>query len=313
MTAMHSERVSIIIPCYNAARWLRQSVRSALEQTWPDKEVIIINDGSTDDSLALARSLASTTVRVLDQPNAGAAAARNAGLRLATGRYIQFLDADDLLAPDKIRSQISALAQAGDAVLASGPWGRFVAQPEQALFTPRDNWRSLTGVEFLESHWHDGGMMPPAAWLAPRRLLDCVGPWDETLSLNDDGEYFARVMLASSGIVFCPEARSYYRSNIAGSLSGRKDAKALDSLYRSTVSITRHLLAAEASPRTRAAAGRAWMLTAFEVYPVRADLARAAERQARAFGARPERLPGGGRFQLASKALGWKLAKRLFA
>jgi glycosyltransferase involved in cell wall biosynthesis len=280
-------------------------------QTWSHKEIVVIDDGSTDETLALARTFEPAGVRVLTQKNAGASAARNAGLAVARGEYIQFLDADDLLAPDKLEKQLDRLLPLGPHVLASGAWARFEHDPKTAAFTPQPNWRDLTGVEFLQLHYEELCMMHPAAWLASRSLLDRAGTWDESLSLNDDGEYFARVMLAAERIVFCPEARSFYRSNLSGSLSRRKDLRALESLYRSVELTLGHLLAADDSPRTRAAAAFGWKWASFELFPGSPLLSKLAEKNARHFGGSSRRFPGSGRFQLASRFLGWRLAKRL--
>lgn len=303
--------VSIIIPCYNASLWLTDAIESALAQTWSQRELILVNDGSTDDSLAIARRFESRGVIVIDQANRGAAAARNAGLRVARGDFIQFLDADDLLAPEKIAAQMRLLTRCGERVLASGAWARFRDRPEEAVFSPFGNWRNLTGVEFLQLHFEHGWMMHPTAWLAPRALLDRAGPWDETLSLNDDGEYFARVMLAAERIEFCDAARSYYRSGLDSSLSGRKDRHSLESLYKSVDLTLRHLQAADRSPRTQAASAYAWKWLAFELYPSAAELARVAEENSHRLGGSTRALPAGGRFQLASRLIGWRLAKRL--
>ncbi len=303
--------VSIVIPCYNAELWVGSALESALAQTWPNREIILVNDGSIDGSLAKARRYEGRGVRIIDQPNRGAAAARNAGLRAADGAFVQFLDADDLLAPDKIERQMDRLGRLGPAMLASGAWARFSGNSAQAEFTAHPNWRDLSGVEFLQLHYEKICMMHPAAWLAPRPLLDRAGPWDEALTLNDDGEYFARVMLAAEGIVFCPDARSYYRSALPGSLSGRRDPRALASLYRSTELTLGHLLSADGSPRTRAAAAYAWKWNAFELYPGARELSRKAERNSRTLGGSRRPFPAGGRFRLASRLLGWRLAKRL--
>lgn len=310
---MTAPLVSIIIPCYNAAAWVGAAIDSALAQTWPATEVIVVNDGSRDDSLAVARRHATDRTRILDQPNAGAAAARNAGLRAARGEYIQFLDADDTLASDKIAQQMELLLRSGVRTLASGAWARFTTQPDDAVFKAQANWRDLSGVTFLQIHYEERCMMHPAAWLAPRALLDEAGPWDETLSLNDDGEYFARVVLAARRIAFCGAARSYYRSGLHETLSGRRDDRALKSLFRSVELTVGHLLAADNSPRSRAAAAYAWKWTAFELYPGAPELSRLAETRSRALGGNRRPFPAGGRFQIASRVLGWRLAKRFFA
>src|SRR6266436_10021329 len=100
--------VSILIPAYNAEPWIADTVRSALAQTWPRKEIIVVDDGSRDETLSIAQQFASKTVSIVAQENRGAAAARNKALELCQGDYIQWLDADDLLAPDKVARQMEA-------------------------------------------------------------------------------------------------------------------------------------------------------------------------------------------------------------
>jgi glycosyltransferase involved in cell wall biosynthesis len=103
------QKVSIIMPVYNAANFLQKSVTSLLQQTYSNKEIIIVDDSSSDNSYAIAQSFESENVTVLQQPNAGAAVARNTGLTHASGDYIQFMDVDDFLSPDKIEKQVEAL------------------------------------------------------------------------------------------------------------------------------------------------------------------------------------------------------------
>lgn len=305
--------VSIVIPCHNAAPWVEAAVRSALEQTWPRTEVIVVDDGSTDDSLARIRRLAPPhALHIHSQPNQGASAARNAGLQRAQGDYIQFLDADDLLDPRKIEVQVARLQACPRGTIASGSWARFHHDPAAARFFIEPNCRDLSGLEFQLLHLEAGWMMHPAAWLCPRRLLEQVGPWDETLSLNDDGEYFSRVMLASQGIRFVDTARSYYRSGHRNSLSRRNDRRALESLYRSTgLVIERALASAGNSPRARQAAATGWRRVAFETYPGAPDLSRAAERHCLDLGGTSTPFPAGPAFQRVARWLGWRTAKRL--
>jgi glycosyltransferase involved in cell wall biosynthesis len=306
-------RISIIIPAYNAARWLGQTIKSALDQTWPAKEIIVVDDGSRDDTLAVAGGFVSAGVRVLTQQNRGASAARNTGLGFAQGEYIQFLDADDLLAPNKLEEQVQLLQERGGTHLSSSAWARFVHHPAEAIFTVQPNWRDLSGVEFLQLHYEAMCMMQPAAWLAHRSVIDRVGPWNESLSLNDDGEYFARVALAAGQIVFCRQARSFYRSELRDSLSQRKDHRALKSLYESVELTVGHLLAADQSPRTLAAAAFAWKWAAFELYPGAPELSLAAESKSKKLGGSPRPFPGSGRFRVAAALLGWRNAKRLLS
>lgn len=102
-----NELVSIIIPCFNAEQWIADSIRSALEQSWKDIEVIVIDDGSTDASAAVVKGFGKS-VQYEHSKNFGGCAARNRGLRLARGRWIQFLDADDILQPHCVERKLEA-------------------------------------------------------------------------------------------------------------------------------------------------------------------------------------------------------------
>ena len=102
--------ISILIPAYNAEKWIAETLESALAQTWPNKEVIVVDDGSTDRTLLIARQFESPWVKVLSQPNQGASSARNVAFGLSQGDYIQWLDADDVLAPDKLAQQMEVAA-----------------------------------------------------------------------------------------------------------------------------------------------------------------------------------------------------------
>src|SRR5207245_5785704 len=129
--------VSILIPAYNAEPWIGDTIKSAVGQTWPRKEIIVVDDGSRDQTLAIARQFASKEISVVTQANQGAAAARNHAFSICQGDFIQWLDADDLLAPDKIARQMEAVDQCrSKRTLLSSAWGRFIYRPHQATFVP---------------------------------------------------------------------------------------------------------------------------------------------------------------------------------
>ena len=98
--------VSILIPAYNADQWVANTIRSALNQTWREKEIIVVDDGSTDRTLEIARKFESKSVKVVTQENCGASAARNRAYSQSQGDFIQWLDADDLLHSRKIEAQL---------------------------------------------------------------------------------------------------------------------------------------------------------------------------------------------------------------
>lgn len=302
--------VSIVIPACNAAPWLADCLRSAVAQTWQEKEIVVVDDGSTDGTLGIARSFSAPALRVFSQENRGASSARNRGLREARGDFLQFLDADDLLAPDKLEKQFAALADRQDAV-ACGSWGSFRRTPEDAVFVPEPVWASLPPVEWLVSSWSGGGMMHPAAWLVPRAVADRAGLWDETLSLDDDGEYFARVVLASRDVRFAAEARSYYRNHDGQRVSRTRGEKAWSSSLRACESKAGQLLARENSPRTRRACAANFSRFAWENYPEGGDYVRRAVQRWLELDASVQPPRGGPRENLLARCFGWRIARRL--
>jgi glycosyltransferase involved in cell wall biosynthesis len=307
---MKAPLISVLIPCYNVAPWLEASVASVRNQTWKRFEIILVDDGSTDETPSVARRLAGGDLKLLTQTNRGQCAAFNLAFQHAQGDFIEYLDADDLLHPQKFEIQLARLAAEPAGCVAAGAWGRFYRDPTETIFTPEPVWRDLPSVDWLVESWRGGGMMHGAAWLAPREIASEAGPWNESLSLINDFDFFTRLLLAGNGVVFCPEARSYYRSGVPGSLSRHNSRRAWESAFRSTELGTRALLARENSPRTRQAAAVNWQRLVYSAYPAVPDLIRKAEGEIHAFGGCELPIGGGRIFQTLRRAVGWKLARR---
>ncbi len=303
--------VSFLIPAYNAEKYLADTLRSALAQTWPRKEIIVVNDGSRDNTLALARSFESACVKVIDQENRGQSASENLAFTESQGDLLEYLDADDLLAPNKIEVQVRRLAECGHDCVASGRWGRFRESPADAWFVPEPFWTDLAPVDWLVSAWERHSMMHGAAWLIPRELVEQAGPWDETLSLINDFDFFPRVLLACRKVCFCPDAVSYYRSDLATNLGSSKGRAAWDSAIRALEASTGRLLAVEDSPQTRRACVRAFQEFIYAAYPDCPDLLARAERRIAELGGGQFRPQGGPVFRAVSALFGWRVAKRL--
>jgi glycosyltransferase involved in cell wall biosynthesis len=306
-----SPLVSVIIPAHDAERWIADAIGSALAQTWPNTEVIVVDDGSSDETAAVAERFVSARVRLVRQQRAGASAARNRGISEARGDYLQFLDADDLLGPTKIESQLDVLGGRPAGTVASGSWGRFSDDPGAATFTPSALWADLAPVDFLTTAWNGHLMMQPGVWLVPRDVIDRAGPWDERLSLNDDGEYFTRVVLASRGLAFCSDARVYYRSNNPASLASQANRRAVESQLLSLELSAENLLQSCDTPMTRRAAANLLQRFVYDTYPAHRDLLDRATRGIARIGA-PDAAPDGPPgFHVLRRVLGWKLARRI--
>jgi len=202
--------VSILIPAYNAEAWIGDTIRSAVAQTWPRKEIIVVDDGSKDATTAVARQFASKDVAVVSKENEGAAATRNRALQLSQGDYIQWLDADDLLARDKIEQQLAALRDIDTKrTLLSSSWAYFNFRTHRASFVPTSLWQDLSPAQWLLRKMGENLHMQTATWLTSRELTEAAGFWDTRLLSDDDGEYFCRVLLASAGTRFVLQSRVF--------------------------------------------------------------------------------------------------------
>jgi glycosyltransferase involved in cell wall biosynthesis len=303
--------VSILIPAFNAGRWIEETIKSALDQTWPRTEIIVVDDGSTDQTLAIARRFASSKVAVVNQENQGAAATRNHAFSLSQGEYIQWLDADDLLSPDKIEKQIRATEkiQSSRTLLSSG-WAYFTYRAERAKFSPTSLWCDLSPVEWLLRKMGENLHMQTATWLTSRPLTEAAGPWDTRLLSDDDGEYFCRVLLASNGVHFVPNAKVFYRNTPSARLSymGSSDKKK-DAHVLSMQLHIKYLRSLEESERVRVACVsylHTW-LPCF--YPERPDLVAELEKIAASLSSKlePSRLPW--KYAWIKPLFGWGPAK----
>lgn len=266
--------VSILIPAYNAGEWLTDTLRSALAQTWERKEIIVVDDGSRDETLRIARLFESDSVRVFTQTNHGAAAARNQALQLSKGDYIQWLDADDLLAPDKIERQLAALREVNSKrILLSSAWAYFNYRTDRARFVPTSLWKDLSPVEWLLRKLGENLHMQTATWLTSRELAEAAGPWDTHLLSDDDGEYFCRVLLSSEGTRFVPDSKVFYRITQSGRLShiGTSDRKK-DAMLSGMKLHVRYLRSLEDSERVRKVCLAYLQNWYFNFYPERADI-----------------------------------------
>jgi glycosyltransferase involved in cell wall biosynthesis len=305
--------VSILIPAYNAERWLGDTVQSALNQTWPDKEIIIVDDGSRDRTLAVARKFETAGVKVVTHSNQGPARTRNHAFSLCQGDYIQWLDADDLLAPDKIELQMRALAEGGDRrTLLSSEWAIFLFRPETAEFIQTELWSDQSPAEWLIRKMGKGLYMQTSTWLVSRELTEAAGPWDVRLTLDDDGEYFCRVLQQSESIKFVPGAKVYYRASGPEGMSyaGRSDRK-LESQWLSMQLHIGYLRSMEESPRVRAACVNYLQNWLGYFHPYRKDIVESAKRLAEELGGRLESPHVSWKYSWVESTLGRDAAERV--
>ena len=211
--------VTTIIPVYNRARMLREAVESVLAQTYRPIEIVIVDDGSTDDTGAAADALAREhpEIRVVHQENRGVGPAREAGRVAARGELIQHLDSDDILYPRKFELQVAALRAHPECGAAYG-WTR--GRLPDGTIKPRSERRTAEKIETMfpamlqERWWHTSTPLFRAS------LLQQAGPWLD-LRNEEDWEYDARVASLGVKLAYVPEWLSETRLHNEGHLSAR--------------------------------------------------------------------------------------------
>ena len=191
--AADRQMIGAIIPVYNGARYLAEAVCSVLDQSLPPTEILIVDDGSTDDSAAIARSFGSP-IRVLTQANLGPAAARNLGISHATGDLLAFLDADDLWLPDKLVRQAQVLRNDPACAAALGGVANFVS-PEL----------NETQCRLLARAAVQTGDVHVGALLIRREAFHRIGDFDTQWRQTEFVEWWARAMRLNLHYVIVPE------------------------------------------------------------------------------------------------------------
>jgi glycosyltransferase involved in cell wall biosynthesis len=251
-------------------------------------------------------------LNVVTQQNQGAAAARNKAFSLCQGDYVQWLDADDLLAADKITQQMRVAEHCGDSrTLLSSAWGRFIYRVNRAKFVSSPLWCDLSPAEWLIRKMGENAFMQTDTWLVSRELCEAAGPWDTRLLSDDDGEYFCRVISASNGIRFVPEAKAFYRATPSNRLSyvGQSNEKQ-DALLLSIQLHVKYIQSLEDSDRVRAACMTFLQDSLINFYPERPDIVEELQNMAGRLGGRLKAPDLRWKYAWMKPLFGWSLAKQ---
>ena len=292
---MNQPLVSIIIPVYNKATFIRETLDSALAQTYLNTEIILVDDGSTDGSLEILEHYAKDfpkKIRLFAQKNAGVSSATNKGIQMAKGDYIQFLDADDLLSPSKIENQIRRLVGHSFGVVSTCEWVTFWENPEE-----HERWNLGVFKDYLEpiemglDFFNRSEMMADSSYLVSRELIEKVGLWNETLCINQDGDFFLRIILNCSKIIFDSSSKVYYRKPGLTNVSQQKSYLASESLLESYRLAEKEMISKEDSERVRKSIAKNYIRFIYVTYPNYSNLIK--------------------KFQFVSKVFGFRNALRL--
>ena len=233
--------VSILIPCYNAERWIAEAIESALAQTWSLKEVVVVDDGSTDRSLEIIQRF-DGRIRWETGPNRGGNAARNRLLELANGEWLQYLDADDYLLPEKVACQVNALQQHPDSDVIYSPtaWKRVengvIVCNETPIPEPRDAWILLALWRLPQT----GG----ALW--KKATLRRVGGWRIGQPCCQEHELYCRLLEDNARFRYCAGCHAVYRDTeqsgrVTRRLGGEFERQRLQILERIETQLTSSL------------------------------------------------------------------------
>jgi glycosyltransferase involved in cell wall biosynthesis len=221
---MPQSLVSIIIPTFNRAHLIGETLDSVLFQSYSNWECIVVDDGSTDNALELLEAYRNKDSRItyhsrpIDRPK-GANACRNYGFELSRGTYIQFLDSDDCISQNKIEFQMEALKQQDFKAIAICKWARFELNLKETMVQENlPYYKNMTSSkELLDVFGRHRLYMPSHAYMVHKSIVIRAGRWNEYLSINQDAEFFVRVLMEATTILYVDEALVYYRSKLNNS------------------------------------------------------------------------------------------------
>jgi len=303
--------ISICVPAFNCGKFIAETLRCLCDQTYRHIEIIVVNDGSTDDTASIVEANKNLRISLINVTNGGAAKARNIAYQHSKGSYIVFFDADDFVGDDFIAAQFRSLGGRTDCIAVSG-WGRFY-QDNASDFRPAEERidHPHTLEEWIVTYWYRGQHnTPPGRLFIPREIIRQAGPWNEELTLNDDFEFFTRIALRASLIIPNPAALYYYRTGING-LSAQKNEQAYLSLFKSMeMSFDRAIKRFKGNDAVKRSCANLWQSFIYEVYPQLPDKRSVAENAVHALGGSNLSYPAGGLTRLLAKLFGWKTAKR---
>jgi len=225
--------VSVVIPCYNARQYIAATLESVFAQKDIGLEVILVDDGSRDGSADFVAAQF-PQVTVYRTANQGPSAARNFGTGHSSGEFIQYLDADDLLAPGKLQTQLAAL-RSTNADVAHGDWTKFRTGEDGTKIILGHIVRQLgpePDLDLFRGFW-----CPTGAWLTRRTMVDRVGGWLPQFPVIQDARFTLDCALHGARFVYCPGVMAEYRVHQEGSVSTRSRAAFLDDCLRNALEV----------------------------------------------------------------------------
>jgi glycosyltransferase involved in cell wall biosynthesis len=308
----HSPLVSVCMPAYNAEKYIGDAIKSVINQSYKNWELIIVNDGSTDGTLKVIDEFSDNRIRVFTQQNRVQCAAANKAFELSRGQLIKFFDADDILSLNMLSTQVARISGHQEDVV-SASWGRFYNNDIKTFqLSPEPVWQDMCSVDWVITALTTGNaVMQCALWLIPRSTLERSGLWDEELSLINDFDFFIRVLVASKNVLFEPRATMYYRSGVNGSLSSQIGPQHALSAFRSISKGAKALFAINQTPAAKRAVANSFQQLAYSLYPHHKKLVLQIESEIEKLGGSTITWQYSRISAVLNSLLGWKASVRL--
>lgn len=309
--------VSVIITLYNAGRYIEESLLSICRQTYDQLEIIVVNDGSSDDGPSIVERIAQMDgrIRLIQQANKGQCAASNAGFKQSRGTYVKFFDADDILTPGTISNQVKALEGKTENDASYIDYIRFY--DDDLSTTNRYVLPALINsdcmpIEYIKFHGTPQ-MYNNALWLFHRKIFEKSGLWDERLSVNNDGEFFPRVLKYVNRLYYAPGSLVYYRTNFnSGSLSQTVSLKGLQSALLSVDLMAAHVRTLEVSEAIEKIIAQSYAQVLEMSFPAEPSITKQVEERLQKFDKSYYSISKSGRlYNTLRSLLGWKFARRM--
>lgn len=228
--------VSVVIPCRNAEPWIGEALASVLSQVGVELEVIVVDDGSEDGSARRVRGIPDCRIKLVEQGQLGASRARTVGTARARGRYIQYVDADDILLPGAVEARVRALEESG-ADVAYADWVRYERGADGRFHEGKVLARRLgprPEIDLFTDAW-----WPPGALLYTRNIVEQIGAWREDLPVIQDARFQLDAALHGARFVHVPSVGLRYRVTGSTSLSRRDPRAFLEDCFRNARDVQR--------------------------------------------------------------------------
>ncbi len=250
----NNPKVSIIMPVYNVGAYIEECLRSVVSQTYKNIELVMVDDGTKDDSVEIANEVLSRSTieyKIIKQVNAGACAARNVAISNATGDYLLHLDADDRISETLVEKQIETLRKCcfEPKTIAFCGW---IGLEDFGLCISNVITHDYTiPSDMLVDMYLNHVCLYPHCYLVSKQLLEKSGLWDTSLVQDEDGDFFSRIIVCADKILFTPDTKVYYRFGNMASQSKEVSFKAVNGFVETAIKKSKLLLKHSSHPKVK--------------------------------------------------------------